>query len=103
MTNDTRQKLKPCPFCGAGKGDVMVDMFMDDTWSVSCGNCGCDIGSHKTEQWAREAWNKRSGYEAVVKQRDELLEVLDHIACHDGHCGYVAKQAIANVTKEMEK
>ena len=54
-------ELKKCPFCGS-TAHVLHDDGGDtpnDTYSVECDNCACDIGWYKTKKEAIEAWNKR--------------------------------------------
>ncbi len=53
-------KLKPCPFCG---GDPITKTF-EQSVKIVCSNNEC-VGSyiykwHKTEEEAREAWERRA-------------------------------------------
>ena len=55
-------KLKRCPFCG-GEAFFITDDGGDsgkETYSVSCSECGCDIGWYDTKKEASAAWNRRS-------------------------------------------
>ena len=56
------EKLKRCPFCGS-IAHVLHDDGGDtpnDTYSVECDDCACDIGWYKTKKEAIEAWNRRA-------------------------------------------
>lgn len=53
--------LKRCPFCG-GEAHFLHDDggdSGDETYSVECDNCSCDIGWYNTRKEAVEAWNRR--------------------------------------------
>lgn len=52
----SRQKLKPCPFCG-GKAVILAG-FEEHIW-IFCEECKAEISAHTTEAEAIEAWNKR--------------------------------------------
>jgi Lar family restriction alleviation protein len=57
--------LKPCPFCGGS--NVTVHVFEEgrgggyDPWvAVMCDDCDIQGETHKTEEEAVEAWNRRA-------------------------------------------
>ena len=64
--------LKPCPFCGAGTGNlyiVSVNGYLDDTVGIFCNSCKQTITLEANDQEgftdvckarAIEAWNRRS-------------------------------------------
>ena len=54
MQNDI---LKPCPLCGGAA--IMHEPPLAHAFRVSCANCRCNTGGYKTEDEARDAWNKR--------------------------------------------
>ena len=64
--NNEEENLKPCPFCG-GWSDFGITEDGDNC--VVCNCCFVSSESFKTEQEAREAWNKREG-ESMGKQPD---------------------------------
>lgn len=52
----SKQKLKPCPFCGKKPTLITVPDTMERL--VVCSGC-CNQFPHKTEDEAVEAWNRR--------------------------------------------
>lgn len=56
----SKQKLKPCPFCG---GDVRLIRAPLGTNVIICDRCGLDamfFGCEKNQNKIREAWNRRT-------------------------------------------
>ena len=51
-------KLKPCPFCGNTKPDII--RAMGEVW-ITCSNNCQEMRYIKDEKEAIEAWNKRVG------------------------------------------
>ena len=70
MNKQPEENLKPCPFCG-GWSDFGITEDGDNC--VVCNCCFVSSESFKTEQEAREAWNKREG-ESIDKQTEETRE-----------------------------
>ncbi len=70
LINEVR-KLKPCPFCGCGLGDLYIiaqNGRMDETVGIFCNGCKqttiLEVNeeegfNEKTVQRAVEAWNRR--------------------------------------------
>lgn len=64
MSNDTENKLNPCPFCG-GKCDIVRGESVSDAlrhgrfWRVFCTRCQVRQLLHKTKDEAVKAWNHR--------------------------------------------
>lgn len=64
---EERERLKPCPFCGA-KTSVEIEIDDEDdyatNYAVNCdyskGGCGATSGYRQTKAEAIELWNKRS-------------------------------------------
>lgn len=59
--------IHPCPHCGPYQS--MVDSTQCDVsnrWQVFCGRCGSSSGSCKTEEDARDLWNKRNSVELYI-------------------------------------
>ncbi len=54
----SRQKLKPCPFCGGEPKIHRIDRSTE-FFRIVCFNCFSDTGNYYTEKEAIEAWNKR--------------------------------------------
>jgi hypothetical protein len=95
--------LLPCPCCGGSTNSGCYDDGGGDEWWVECSRCELSLGNRKSEQAAREAWNKRRSdglrnwlkaelakaresydpcdwkdcaiYEAALKQAKKLLDV----------------------------
>ena len=53
--------LLPCPCCGGSVQSGCYDEGGGDEWWVECGKCELMLGNRKSEQDAREAWNRRDG------------------------------------------
>lgn len=55
------EKLKRCPFCGNEAEFIYDDGgdSGDESYSVECTKCACDIGWYKTKKEASDAWNIR--------------------------------------------
>ena len=63
-------ELKQCPFCGTAKQEGFFESLQieaydsedgkDTCWYVFCSGCGANGAVRKSEQAARDAWNKRS-------------------------------------------
>lgn len=48
---------RPCPFCG----DRDIRFKYDSSgWVAECGSCPCELRWYRTEEDAREGWNKRA-------------------------------------------
>ncbi len=65
-------EIKPCPFCGSTRIAVMHkhdEEFRGYRYCVECGvdmdGCGARGPSHKKEEDARRAWNKRAPEEVL--------------------------------------
>ena len=55
------EELKPCPFCGYD--DIKVEVLRGDGllyYYYECPKCHSCARSAKTEEEARNAWNKRN-------------------------------------------
>lgn len=62
--------LKPCPFCGGGKVEVLNTLeaqpemkligMTKDNWNVLCNDCYASGGTRRTAVEAIEAWNRRA-------------------------------------------
>lgn len=55
-------KLKPCPFCGSNKCNVIEHAFhnLSSTYGVKCWNCKAESWQFfDTKEEAIEAWNRR--------------------------------------------
>ena len=56
---DKKEKLLPCPFCGAS-GDSFVSVNKSyDNYFVKCFECGAKSGVCEDEETAVDAWNRR--------------------------------------------
>ena len=64
----TEIELKPCPFCGDKKIEI-IWYSLHKSCSVLCTNCKADIAPCRTEEQATEAWNKRTPGWISVKDR----------------------------------
>ena len=63
-------KKEPCPFCGAKRNLVVVDVYPDALKFVECENCGAlgpqsvvingDLYDTITKTLAIQAWNSRA-------------------------------------------
>jgi len=55
-------ELKPCPFCGSTK----LDVVLDEIYYVTCDTeaCGADGPYSANRERAIEKWNRRSGSSA---------------------------------------
>ena len=74
MSMISRQKLKPCPFCGGEA--VILAGFEEHIW-IFCEECKAEISAHTTEAEAIEAWNKRAEQPAIVGiDGQKLIEEL---------------------------
>lgn len=55
--------LKPCPFCLENKLLLIENRSRDETWeytrAVVCMTCGACGPECKTDQEAKDAWNRR--------------------------------------------
>lgn len=63
-----KEKLKPCPFCGAYGNDVRLHVKYDkkideEIARVKCFKCALEIGWFHGKDNALKAWNKRSSDE----------------------------------------
>lgn len=54
----TKEKLKPCPFCGSS--DVKV-LDIGQIFKVQCKVCFVDINGYWTREEAERVWNTRAG------------------------------------------
>ena len=54
---EMKEKLKPCPFCGAS-GETILKQDLYKPYYVICRNCGARIEVRKKEEVVRE-WNRR--------------------------------------------
>ena len=64
-------KLKPCPFCGCGTGDlyiVTIETYYNETVGIFCNGCKQTVileeneeegDTEKSRRKAIEAWNRR--------------------------------------------
>ncbi len=57
-------ELLPCPFCGGESNGFHRRKNGEDAYMVSCLNCGIDTPKLKTQELARELWNKRASQRA---------------------------------------
>ena len=63
-------ELKPCPFCGGEKVEVLNRLEFEpemeqvgltkDNWNVLCNECYALGGTRRTALEAIEAWNRRA-------------------------------------------
>jgi Lar family restriction alleviation protein len=53
-------ELLPCPFCGGKANGFHRRKNWEDAYMVSCLNCGIDTPKLKTQELAKELWNKRA-------------------------------------------
>ena len=63
------EELKNCPFCGCSDVSVYTEGTDTDNyyWVVECDGCGCTLEGFKTEEEAREDWNRR--YQVGVRPK----------------------------------
>lgn len=59
--------LLACPFCGSKK-DVEINSF-----NAQCNNCGASAGEFCINNQARQAWNRRSPDERLVKALHDAI------------------------------
>lgn len=88
-------KLKPCPFCGNGKIEILSEPEkLDDInysqfvacCSVLANGCGATGGKYRTVQEAANKWNKRFADAAPVVHGEWIT--IDGISrCSE--CGYI--------------
>ena len=92
----SRQKLKPCPFCGGEA--VILAGFEEHIW-IFCEECKAEISAHTTEEEAIEAWNKRAEPPAVGIDKQRLIDKLNsyHYTIIGMRCG---KKVAAEIIKE---
>jgi Lar family restriction alleviation protein len=74
------EELKPCPFCGALKLEILTTEDMFDTssqlaYQVVC--VCCETLWYETKEEAIEAWNKRVIPKGYVKIED-VIKVINH-------------------------
>ena len=75
------EKIKPCPFCGAGAdvhfhSDPNAISIMCGTYSVECRLCTCVLRGFVSSGEAIERWNRREAYKEQAKARDEFMGVV---------------------------
>lgn len=61
-----KQKLSPCPFCGAEGIDFVSLNHAFDSWYVKCFYCGAMTGKCEDEETAFFAWNERPAEERYL-------------------------------------
>ncbi len=54
----SKEKLKPCPFCGGKKIDINPNTFKD-RWEIGCEICWAGV-DRKDRKVAIKAWNRRT-------------------------------------------
>lgn len=85
----TNQELAHCPHCGSTGERIHIQVMNDqfgDRYGVvvlcdfELGGCGASSGLRKTEDSAREAWNRRAADEPtrIERERDEALRALQN-------------------------
>lgn len=75
-------KLKPCPFCGSRKSEIVtgsytVDHKKTETQNVLCGNCNA-MGPDTLmgEDRAGEKWNRRRCARVRVESETDKLQTI---------------------------
>lgn len=53
-------KLKPCPFCGGRKIELVEPEYFFGSWFCECTACRQAIATGKTAAEASEKWNRRA-------------------------------------------
>jgi Lar family restriction alleviation protein len=85
--NAEMTKLKPCPFCGSGKVNVIEHKFyhLPSSYGVRCFNCKTESYQYfDTQEEAIEAWNRRTGdTEALRKAARKLAWIHQQIDLYD--------------------
>ena len=81
-----KTKLKQCPFCGSGKVNVIEHKFyhLPSSYGVRCFNCKtASYQFFETQKEAIEAWNRRTGEEALRKAARKLAWIHQQIDLYD--------------------
>ena len=70
-------KLRPCPFCGAGYGLHIEKHRIGsrDTFGITCSICGCQISNCFDEESAIYYWNMR-GEDRLTVAAPELKDIV---------------------------
>ena len=69
-------ELLPCPFCGGKVNGFHRRKNWEDAYMVSCLNCGIDTPKLKTQELAKELWNKRAS-QAAPQAMPNLKELTN--------------------------
>lgn len=69
-----KETLKPCPFCGGS--DIRITRhpkegtglhWNEDVYSMCCYDCGATFPNRYKRELLVEAWNRRAGDSATIK------------------------------------
>ncbi len=96
-------KLKPCPFCGNGKIEILTDNeinglddfnsnYNEHPYFLACcstyvNGCGATGGEGKTVQEATDKWNRRVDTDGAPMVHGEWITIDDISRC--SKCGYI--------------
>lgn len=75
--------IMPCPFCGGDRTKSELWSRSDHTanfWLVSCKDCRCQTGPHKTEVEAIRSWNARPEQKQLKAATFDAKEIAKEIA-----------------------
>lgn len=70
----TKEKIKPCPFCGSKKVDIC--RTNEHACWVRCVRCGADAPSNKSRKVSISNWNRRPkvvGFAKIEMDDEELF------------------------------
>lgn len=68
MSNDTENKLKPCPFCGGDAKKTPRFLMGYNGDGVICSKCSIETPKHITDQRAFDLWNNRVGRNHAIQK-----------------------------------
>lgn len=103
------EKLRECPFCRDGKGELCGEIFPDvgaeySGYSVRCRTCFAKTGIYTSEEEAIHAWNRRADH---IAEPDKMVPLtLDELREMNGEPVWVKKNGrhgLYRVVKSMDR